>query len=48
MVLDVGKSIAWWAFGVGLVASGLIICGSIWLAIRDLPAAMVEDLKLEE
>lgn len=48
MVLDVGKSIAWWAFGVGLVASGLIICGSIWLGIRDLPVAMVEDLKLEE
>lgn len=48
MVIEAGKSIAWWAFGVGLVASGLIICGSIWLAIRDLPAAMVEDLKLEE
>lgn len=48
MVIEAGKSIAWWAFGVGLVASGLIICGSIWLAIRDLPVAMVEDLKLEE
>ena len=48
MVIEAGKSIAWWAFGVGLVASGLIICGSIWLGIRDLPVAMVEDLKLEE
>lgn len=48
MVIEAGKSIAWWAFGVGLVASGLIICGSIWLEIRDLPVAMVEDLKLEE
>ena len=45
MVIEAGKSIAWWAFGVGLVASGLIICGSIWLGIRDLPVAMVEDLK---
>ncbi len=48
MVIEAGKSIAWWAFGVGLVASGLIICGSIWLGIRDLPVSMVEDLKLEE
>lgn len=48
MVIEAGKSIAWWAFGVGLVASGLIICGSIWLGIRDLPVAMVEDLRLEE
>ena len=48
MVIEAGKSIAWWAFGVGLVASGLIICGSIWLGIRVLPVAMVEDLKLEE
>ena len=48
MVIEAGKSIVWWAFGVGLVASGLIICGSIWLGIRDLPVAMVEDLKLEE
>ena len=48
IVIEAGKSIAWWAFGVGLVASGLIICGSIWLGIRDLPVAMVEDLKLEE
>lgn len=48
MVIEAGKSIAWWAFGVGLVASGLIICGSIWPGIRDLPVAMVEDLKLEE
>ena len=48
MVIEAGKSIAWWAFGVGLVSSGLIICGSIWLGIRDLPVAMVEDLKLEE
>lgn len=39
MVIEAGKSIAWWAFGVGLVASGLIICGSIWLGIRDLPVA---------
>lgn len=48
MVIEAGKSIAWWAFGVGLVASGLIICGSIWLGIKDLPVAMVEDLRLEE
>lgn len=48
MVISVSRSIAWWAFGVGVAASGLIICGSIYLALRDLPNAVVEDLKVEE
>ena len=48
MVIEVGKSIAWWAFGVGLAASTLVIFGSIYASLKDLPICIVDDLKLEE
>ena len=48
MVIEAGKSIAWWAFGVGFAASALVICGSIYVSLRDLPVDIVDDLKLEE
>ena len=48
MLLYIKPTIAWWAFGVGLIASTLVICGSIYVSLRDLPVDIVDDLKLEE
>lgn len=48
MLLYIKPTIAWWAFGVGFAASALVICGSIYVSLRDLPVDIVDDLKLEE
>ena len=48
MFLYIKQTIAWWAFGVGLVASTLVIFGSIYASLKDLPICIVDDLKLEE
>lgn len=48
MFLYIKQTIAWWAFGVGLAASALVICGSIYASLKDLPVDIVDDLKLEE
>ena len=48
MLLYIKPTIAWWAFGIGLIASTLVICGSIYVSLRDLPVDIVDDLKLEE
>lgn len=48
MLLYIKPTIAWWAFGVGLAASALVICGSIYASLKDLPVDIVDDLKLEE
>lgn len=48
MFLYIKQTIAWWAFGVGLVASTLVIFGSIYASLKDLPIDIVDDLKLEE
>ena len=48
MFLYIKQTIAWWAFGVGLAASTLVIFGSIYASLKDLPICIVDDLKLEE
>ena len=48
MLLYIKPTIAWWAFGVGFAASALVICGSIYVSLRDLPVDIVDDLRLEE
>lgn len=48
MLLYIKPTIAWWAFGIGLIASTLVICGSIYIPLKDLPIDIVDDLKLEE
>lgn len=48
MFLYIKQTIAWWAFGVGLIASTLVIFGSIYASLKDLPICIVDDLKLEE
>ena len=48
MLLYIKPTIAWWAFGIGLIASTLVICGSIYISLKDLPVDIVDDLKLEE
>ncbi|RHP94618.1 MULTISPECIES: ABC transporter permease [unclassified Clostridium] len=48
MLLYIKPTIAWWAFGVGFATSALVICGSIYVSLRDLPVDIVDDLKLEE
>ena len=48
MLLYIKPTIAWWAFGIGLIASTLVICGSIYISLKDLPIDIVDDLKLEE
>ena len=48
MFLYIKQTIAWWAFGVGLIASTLVIFGSIYASLKDLPIDIVDDLKLEE
>lgn len=48
MLLYIKPTIVWWAFGVGFAASALVICGSIYVSLRDLPVDIVDDLKLEE
>ncbi len=48
MVLYVKPTVSWWAFGVGLIVSAFVICGSIYVPLRELPKDIVDDLKLEE
>lgn len=48
MLLYIKPTIAWWAFGVEFAASALVICGSIYVSLRDLPVDIVDDLRLEE
>lgn len=48
LLIPVKRTIAWGTFLAAFVVSGLIICGSIYMTIRELPAAMVDDLKIEE
>lgn len=48
MLLYIKPTIAWWAFGIGLIASTLVICGSIYISLKDLSIDIVDDLKLEE
>ena len=48
MLLYIKPTIAWWSFGVGFAASAMLICGSIYVSLRDLPVDIVDDLRLEE